>query len=161
MVWTLKVGRLSVGLAFLALASSSQAQGLYAIAPNDDEADSSSPLTYLVGVSFGYDNLLRPIARPSILGSQSQALRSVTETWASHDSESVRQRIAQLGEREQSYDGGDNTRDNVQTICSCTELVVIDDLNQQFAVVPEPSQGLLVAVSAMFFLRRRRVENLG
>lgn len=37
------------------------AQGLYSIAPNDDEADSSLPLTYIVGASVGYDNNPTPL----------------------------------------------------------------------------------------------------
>ncbi|MGJ8725835.1 MAG: outer membrane beta-barrel protein [Roseibacillus sp.] len=37
------------------------AQGLYSIAPNDDEADSSLPLTYIVGANFGYDDNPTPL----------------------------------------------------------------------------------------------------
>ena len=37
------------------------AQGLYSIAPNDDEASSSLPLTYIVGASVGYDDNPTPL----------------------------------------------------------------------------------------------------
>ena len=37
------------------------AQGLYSIAPNDDEADSSLPLTYIVGGGVGYDSNPTPL----------------------------------------------------------------------------------------------------
>lgn len=37
------------------------AQGLYSIAPNDDEASSSLPLTYIVGASIGFDNNPTPL----------------------------------------------------------------------------------------------------
>ncbi|GHC45148.1 outer membrane beta-barrel protein [Roseibacillus persicicus] len=36
-------------------------QGLYSIAPNDDEASSSLPLTYIVGASLGYDDNPTPL----------------------------------------------------------------------------------------------------
>lgn len=41
------------------------AQGLYSIAPNDDEAGSSLPLTYIVGASIGYDDNPTPLSNVS------------------------------------------------------------------------------------------------
>lgn len=41
--------------------AAASAQGLYSIAPNDDEADSSLPLTYIVGASVGFDNNPTPL----------------------------------------------------------------------------------------------------
>lgn len=43
-------------------------QGLYSIAPNDDEADSSLPLTYIVGANIGYDDNPTPLGFPGFGG---------------------------------------------------------------------------------------------
>ena len=43
------------------LPCAAHAQGLYSIAPNDDEASDSLPLSYTVGASFGYDDNPNPL----------------------------------------------------------------------------------------------------
>lgn len=48
-------------LAGLLPCAAASAQGLYSIAPNDDEAGSSLPLTYIVGASVGFDDNPTPL----------------------------------------------------------------------------------------------------
>lgn len=59
---SLKFSRKSlIATGLIASASFSAAQGLYSIAPNDDEASDSLPLNWTAGVSIGYDDNPTPL----------------------------------------------------------------------------------------------------
>ena len=76
------------------------AQGLYSIAPNDDEATSSLPLTYIVGASVGYDDNPTPLFDGDDLNDGSGYVSAfVQANWTSVSPQTTWDVFARLGGR--------------------------------------------------------------
>jgi hypothetical protein len=79
------------------LPAAASAQGLYSIAPNDDEASESLPLTYTVGVAAGYDDNPNPL-----YGDEEEAVYGsayVQADWTSVTPQTTWEVFARLGVR--------------------------------------------------------------
>lgn len=85
-------------IAGLVPCAAASAQGLYSIAPNDDEAADSLPLTYVVGASIGYDDNPNPLFGGDDEGSF-YASAFVQANWSSVTPQTTWDVFARLGVR--------------------------------------------------------------
>ncbi len=86
-------------------------QGLYSIAPNDDEAGDSLPLTYIVGVSVGFDDNPNPLFGTDGEDESGFVDGFVQANWTSVAPQTTWDVFARLGARYYFDDFDDNRAD--------------------------------------------------
>ena len=141
------------------------AQGLYQIAPSDDEASSSLPLTYIVAARIGYDSYPMPLqaevsllerdeVTPFYVSAIDAWSRSEASVAASYLNDRIDLSRFDLS-RVLTLEGYYRLEREPLTICSC-ETIVNLPAGSLLPAVPEPSISLVLGLGSIVLLVKWR-----